>query len=326
MANATTTVPGDIQLAGDLAGSTNGLAPQLSTVSGLTPGAYTFPNLTVDGKGRVTTVTEATSAQFNALFPALPTIPALPTLTPIPAVPVATTTTLGTVQVGSGLAVDGAGVISAPQVLATTSSKGLVQIGTGLAVISGVISAAPTVATTAATGVVKVGAGLLVDGTGLVTLAAATASTLGGVATADTHIVVSAGQLSLTNVLKTDATNTLTKPLVTTNVTANVAAAPITVDLTNAGSASITWGSTTPNYNCAITLTGLVTGGTYMINLNQSSASGANGQMSLSNSGRTIYYTNGQTGAMTVGPYATTAIKLYVATATTIIAVMYKYA
>ena len=85
MANATTTIAGDIQLAGDLAGNNNAASPTLSN-TGVTPGTYTNALYTVDSKGRIT------SAANNSL-------------------PVATTTTSGVVQIGSGLSVTD-GVVS----------------------------------------------------------------------------------------------------------------------------------------------------------------------------------------------------------------------
>lgn len=68
MAGATNTTLGEIKLAGDLAGSNNANAPQLSS-SGVTPGVYTFPSLTVDGKGRITAANSATPTELAAKLP-----------------------------------------------------------------------------------------------------------------------------------------------------------------------------------------------------------------------------------------------------------------
>ena len=116
--------------------------------------------------------------------------------------PVATTTTKGAVQVGSGLAVNGAGVLSIdsanmPLPNATTSTKGAVQVGTGLAVASGVLSA--PAATSSTLGVVQVGAGLAVN-TGVISVAVATASTLGAVKPGSGLTIAGDGTLSTTAV------------------------------------------------------------------------------------------------------------------------------
>lgn len=68
MAAATNTTFGEIKLAGDLAGSNNASSPQLSA-SGVTPGAYSFPTITVDGKGRITSAVSATPSELAAKLP-----------------------------------------------------------------------------------------------------------------------------------------------------------------------------------------------------------------------------------------------------------------
>ena len=147
MANATTTIAGDIQLAGDLTGTAT--SPQLAA-SGVTAGFYAAANLTVDAKGRVTAVTAG--------------------------IPEATTSTKGVVQIGSGLSVTG-GVISVnlsgsiPN--ATTSTKGIVQIGTGVNVSSGVISipdattSTKGMVTTADSTAINISAGVMSIGTNI---------------------------------------------------------------------------------------------------------------------------------------------------------------
>ena len=142
-------------------------------------------------------------------------------------VPVATTSTLGVVSVGTGLSVDGSGVLSAagytlPEATAstlggvkigsnvdvasdgtisvaaaTTSTLGVISIGDNINVSSGEISV--PVATSSTLGVVKPGSGLSVDGSGALsvdTLADATTSTKGIVKIGD-NIDVSSGIISV---------------------------------------------------------------------------------------------------------------------------------
>lgn len=98
MANATNTIAGDIQLAGDLAGNNNAASPAL-TNTGVVPGIYTTPKITVDAKGRIT------SAQNDTITPA-------------------TATTSGGVIIGDNINVS-AGVISVPA--ATNTTLGVVK-------------------------------------------------------------------------------------------------------------------------------------------------------------------------------------------------------
>jgi len=86
MALATNTTPGEIQLAGDLAGNNDATAPELTDL-GIVAGQYTYPKITVDAKGRITAITAGDPNEFSALLPT------------------ASTTTAGVVQAGTGLSV-----------------------------------------------------------------------------------------------------------------------------------------------------------------------------------------------------------------------------
>jgi hypothetical protein len=72
MAQATSTTFGEIKLAGDLAGSTDASAPQL-TETGVTAGQYALPTITVDSKGRISNATAGTSNGLVDLIPAATT-------------------------------------------------------------------------------------------------------------------------------------------------------------------------------------------------------------------------------------------------------------
>ena len=113
MTQASNSALGEIQLAGDLAGSNSATAPAL-TATGVTAGSYTVPTLTIDAKGRVTSATSGTLTN-------------------------ATTSVKGIVQVGSNIDVS-AGVISVAT--ATTAVKGILQVtnGSGLSLTSGTLS------------------------------------------------------------------------------------------------------------------------------------------------------------------------------------------
>jgi phage-related tail fiber protein len=126
--------------------------------------------------------------------------------------PNASASTLGGVKVGSGLSIDGSGVLTANvQALnpATASTLGGVKVGGGLAVTAdGTLSATATpyvlpIASSTVLGGFKVGSGLAIDGTGVLsasgssyTLPAATVSTLGGVKVGSGLSVAGDGTLS----------------------------------------------------------------------------------------------------------------------------------
>ena len=68
MTQATSTILGEIKLAGDLAGSADANAPEL-IASGVTPGQYVVPTITVDAKGRITAATSGTNSTIASILP-----------------------------------------------------------------------------------------------------------------------------------------------------------------------------------------------------------------------------------------------------------------
>ena len=68
MTQATSTILGEIKLAGDLAGSTDANAPEL-IATGVTPGQYVVPTITVDAKGRITAASSGTNSSIAAVLP-----------------------------------------------------------------------------------------------------------------------------------------------------------------------------------------------------------------------------------------------------------------
>ena len=76
--------------------------------------------------------------------------------------PIATTISTGVVQIGSGININGAGIISVP--IASKEQLGIAKIGDGINVNQGTISLAP--ATIESLGVVQIGSGINVDENG----------------------------------------------------------------------------------------------------------------------------------------------------------------
>lgn len=202
MALATNSTPGEIQLAGDLAGNNNGAAPEL-TSTGVVPGEYVVATLTIDAKGRVTNAVGTTTEDLAALLPpATTTTPGVVQIgtnidvsAGVISIADASTSVKGVAQIGDNINVT-SGVISIPN--ATTSTKGVIQVGTGLNVTSGVLSAdfsgLPD-ATTSTKGVVRIGTNIDVS-SGVISVADGSAATK-GVLQVGTNLQVSAGVVSV---------------------------------------------------------------------------------------------------------------------------------
>lgn len=118
-------------------------------------------------------------------------------------IPVATAGAAGIVKPGAGMTVDGAGALSVTaRPAATTTTLGEVIVGSGLAVtVGGTLSVAP--ATAGAIGAIKPGTGLTVTADGTLNasatpLVAATTTTLGGVIVGSGISVAGDGTISVT--------------------------------------------------------------------------------------------------------------------------------
>lgn len=68
MTQATSTILGEIKLAGDLAGGNDANSPTLVN-TGVTPGQYVVPTITVDAKGRIISASSGTNSAIAAILP-----------------------------------------------------------------------------------------------------------------------------------------------------------------------------------------------------------------------------------------------------------------
>jgi len=125
-------------------------AATASVLGGVKQGA----NVTIDGTGVISVAAPVTSLAWGAItgkptFATVATTGAYSDLSGTPAaysLPTASSTVLGGIKVGSGLSIDGSGVVTAAGTYtlpnATTSTLGGVIVGTGLSVASGTVSVA----------------------------------------------------------------------------------------------------------------------------------------------------------------------------------------
>jgi hypothetical protein len=183
MAQATTTTPGTIVLAGDLTGG-SAYSPQLAP-TGVNPGENAmYRKMYVDSKGRTVWIS--------------------PSLLDLPVIGLASTTAYGKVKPDSSFTISNGTISTSIAGLlptCSTSVKGIMQVGTGLSVTNGTISIdinALPIATTSVKGIMQVGTGLS-ESSGTISLDApeATISSKGIVQIADQYLNVSSGVVSL---------------------------------------------------------------------------------------------------------------------------------
>jgi hypothetical protein len=280
MTTATTTSLGEIKLAGDLAGVNNGLAPELTTISGVA-GSFTLPTVTIDSKGRITAISNGTSGSLVGLLPVASSsvaggvkIGSNITLSGGSSdtinIPVATSSVKGVASFSSDFTVTaGAVTISSTPNIPTASStvRGGVKIGSGLLITGGVVDV--PIASSSQKGIAKVGAGLTATA-GVIDLSspltAATNSVAGAVMSADTNnITITAGAIDVgPNIPKLNTANTYTKP----QVVSPSVLTPGTTVTPNFALSNIFTLVAGQNFTLA-NPTGVVAGGVYHISIQQ---------------------------------------------------------
>ena len=191
----------------------------LSIVSGAltaVAGGYTLPvasasvlggvkqgsNVTIDGTGILSVAAPVTWSTISGrpTFATVATSGAYADLSGTPAaysLPTATSGVLGGIKIGSGLTIDGSGVVTAAGTYtlpaATTSTLGGVIVGTGLSVTSGTVSLAATAVTAAAYGSASSVATFTVGADGRLTAAGSTTIAIAAAAVSGLAAVATSG-------------------------------------------------------------------------------------------------------------------------------------
>lgn len=251
MTVATQTSLGDIALAGDLGGSTNALAPELSA-SGVTAGSYTFPTLTLDTKGRVTSASSGNASAVTALIPtASATVVGIASFSP----------TYFTVSGAGNVALNPSSLPAA-----SSSTPGVVTTGTNISNSSGTISI-PT-ATASTPGIVQAGANI-VSTAGVLSVPTASSSVL-GVGSFSSDFTVTSGAVTLNASIALLNTQNTWQKAQSYAISALTSAASITPDFSLSNVFTLTAGS-----NFTLTNpTNVVAGTTYLIIITQDATGG----------------------------------------------------
>lgn len=179
MSQASTTTLGEIKLSGDISGSNDANFPELTHIVGLTAGSYILPHMTVDAKGRVTSITDSSTDEIISILPyasasnfGLVKIGAnISVLNGTISIPDADSSTFGVMKTGIGLrSVNGVVSVDADNLHHASSTEyGVVKTGNSITNVDGLISANIsqiqsqfTSASTVSKGLIKVGTGLSV--------------------------------------------------------------------------------------------------------------------------------------------------------------------